>query len=216
MTWDRVRSAQAKLVWLGEDLLAVIARGLERPLERSRERSKRQAAEVDATAVVMPEAAINNLQPRSQVVVGPRTVIRGELQTFGHGGHITIGSDCYVGAGSRLWSAVDIAVGDRVLIAHNCDIQDWNTHPLVAAERHAHFRAIMAVGHPRELRSAPGGAVVLEDDCWLGAGAAVLKGVRIGRGAVVAARSVVTKDVPALVIVAGNPARVVAEVPGSI
>jgi acetyltransferase-like isoleucine patch superfamily enzyme len=49
--------------------------------------------------------------------------------------------------------------------------------------------------------------VVIEDDVWIGFGSAVLKGVTIGRGAVVAAMSVVTKDVPAYTIVAGNPAR---------
>jgi acetyltransferase-like isoleucine patch superfamily enzyme len=48
--------------------------------------------------------------------------------------------------------------------------------------------------------------VLIEDDVWIGFGAAVLKGVTVGRGAVVAARSVVTKDVPPYSVVAGNPA----------
>jgi acetyltransferase-like isoleucine patch superfamily enzyme len=48
--------------------------------------------------------------------------------------------------------------------------------------------------------------VVIEDDAWIGAGATILPGVRIGRGAVVATGSVVTRDVPAATIVAGNPA----------
>jgi maltose O-acetyltransferase len=51
--------------------------------------------------------------------------------------------------------------------------------------------------------------VVIEDDVWIGARAMILRGVRIGRGAVVAAGAVVTKSVPPYGIVAGNPARIV-------
>jgi acetyltransferase-like isoleucine patch superfamily enzyme len=56
--------------------------------------------------------------------------------------------------------------------------------------------------------------VVIEDDAWIGIGAIVLKGVRIGRGARVGAGSVVTGDIPAGVYVAGNPARPLTE-PGA-
>ena len=53
--------------------------------------------------------------------------------------------------------------------------------------------------------------IVLEDNVWVGDHALVLKGVRIGKNSVVAARAVVVKDVPPNVVVAGNPARVVKE-----
>ena len=51
--------------------------------------------------------------------------------------------------------------------------------------------------------------VVIDDDVWVGARAVILRGVRVGRGAIVAAGSVVTKSVPPYAIVAGNPARIV-------
>jgi maltose O-acetyltransferase len=54
--------------------------------------------------------------------------------------------------------------------------------------------------------------VVIEDNVWLGGGAIILPGVRVGRNAVVGAGAVVTRDVPADTIVAGNPARVIREV----
>jgi acetyltransferase-like isoleucine patch superfamily enzyme len=57
--------------------------------------------------------------------------------------------------------------------------------------------------------------VIIDDDAWIGAGALVLKGVHIGRGAIVAAHSVVTKDVPPFVLVAGSPARVVRKLEGT-
>ena len=54
-------------------------------------------------------------------------------------------------------------------------------------------------------------ALIIERDCWIGYGAVILTGVRVGRGAIIAAGSVVLKDVEPYSIVAGNPARVVAK-----
>ena len=55
--------------------------------------------------------------------------------------------------------------------------------------------------------------IVIEDDAWIGMNCIILKGVTVGRGAVVGAGSVVTKDVPPWTLVAGNPARVIKELP---
>lgn len=59
-----------------------------------------------------------------------------------------------------------------------------------------------------ESESITKGKVVVEDDVWIGYGATILSGIRIGKGAVVGAKSVVTRDVPDYAIVAGNPAKV--------
>ena len=74
--------------------------------------------------------------------------------------------------------------------------------------RHDHCRHILTAGHPRkiDLGDRP---VRIEDDAWLAAGSIVMRGVCIGRGAIVGAGSVVTHDVPAFTVVAGNPARVI-------
>jgi acetyltransferase-like isoleucine patch superfamily enzyme len=152
----------------------------------------------------------SNRRIRESIVVGDHTHIWGHLVTFGHGGRITMGSYCYVGEYSKVWSAVEVAIGDRVLIAHNVSIFDSNTHPMNAAERHRQFVHIITKGHPTELnlREVP---VIIEDDVWIGCNSVILKGVRIGRGAVVGAGSVVTRSVPPFVVVAGNPARIVRE-----
>jgi maltose O-acetyltransferase len=68
--------------------------------------------------------------------------------------------------------------------------------------------------HPNDSRIRPfapekSGPIVIEADAWLGAGVVVLPGVTIGRGAVIGANSVVTRDVPPLHVVAGQPARTV-------
>jgi acetyltransferase-like isoleucine patch superfamily enzyme len=143
-----------------------------------------------------------------RILLGANTVVNGELLVFAHGGQITVGDWCYVGEGSRIWSGVSVEIGNRVLISHNVNVIDNQTHPLDARARHAHFRHIYEHGHPRHI-DLHDRAVRIEDDAWIAAGAIVLKGVTIGCGAVVAAGSVVTHDVPAYVVVAGNPARII-------
>jgi len=64
----------------------------------------------------------------------------------------------------------------------------------------------MLFGHPNEARTK--GEIVVSDDVWIGHGATILSGVEIGQGAIVGARSVVTRDVPPYAIVCGNPARI--------
>ena len=126
---------------------------------------------------------------------------------YGHLGNIEIGETCYVGENSRIWSAASITVGNRVLISHGVNIHDNSAHSLSAETRHKHFMQIISTGHPSVLDDISSAPIVIEDDAWIGFNATILKGVTIGKGAVVGAASVVTKDVEAYSIVAGNPAR---------
>jgi acetyltransferase-like isoleucine patch superfamily enzyme len=143
-----------------------------------------------------------------RIRVGRMCRIEGELFVFAHGGQISIGDWCFVGPGTRIWSALDLAIGHRVLISHNVNIMDSLTHPLDPEQRHAQFRSILERGHPTsiDLDEKP---VRIEDDAWIGAGACVLRGVVIGKGAIVGAGALVTRDVAPHTVVAGNPARVV-------
>lgn len=143
-----------------------------------------------------------------RIRIGCHSRIEGELLVFAHGGEITIGDWCFIGPGTRIWSGASIKIGNRVMISHNVNIFDSLTHPLDPAQRHLHFRRIMEHGHPRdiELDDRP---VVLEDDVWVAASATILRGVRLGHGAIVGAAAVVTRDVPPMTVVAGNPARII-------
>lgn len=165
------------------------------------------------TAVLHRTASVaNNMPDPSAIVIGAYTHIKGELLTFGHGGRISIGEYCYVGEQTHIWSAQEISIGDRVLIAHNVNIFDNSTHPIGASERHRQFKDIIASGHPRVIDLSEQ-AVKIGDDVWIGCMSVILKGVTIGRGAIIGAGSVVTRDVPPYTIVAGNPASVIREIP---
>jgi acetyltransferase-like isoleucine patch superfamily enzyme len=154
-------------------------------------------------------ATIDNIQRRRDAIrIGTNTIILGQLLVFRHGGEIVLGDDCFVGENARIWSAGRVAIGNRVLISHDVNIFDNDTHPFDMAARHRHYLSIASHGHPEEidLGEAP---VVVEDDAWIAAKAMVLKGVTIGRGAVVGSGSVVTRDVEPFTVVVGNPARLV-------
>jgi acetyltransferase-like isoleucine patch superfamily enzyme len=96
-----------------------------------------------------------------------------------------------------------VVLGNNVRIAQRCFLAGYPGHPLDAADR--------AAGLP--CTPAQIGDIVLEDDVWLGTGVMVMPGVRIGRGTVVAAGSVVTRDLPPFVVAGGMPAKVIRELP---
>jgi acetyltransferase-like isoleucine patch superfamily enzyme len=102
--------------------------------------------------------------------------------------------------GGSIVAAERITIGEHVAVGANTTIIDTDFHPLDSQERRS---------HPQKANTAP---VIIEDDVFIGMNSLILKGVRIGQGSIVGAGSVVTKDVPDGVIVAGNPARVIGNV----
>jgi acetyltransferase-like isoleucine patch superfamily enzyme len=114
-----------------------------------------------------------------------------------HGASITIGNKTRI-HGTCIHAYKSVTIGDNCLIAANCQIIDSNGHELS-------FDNV----ENRINTSSDGKPIVIEDCVWLGANTIVLPGVRIGRGSIVAAGSVVVNDVPPMVIAAGNPARTV-------
>lgn len=173
----------------------------------------RQSIMADSVTI-LPTARIENLANKPNLIcIGENSVLRGELLIFAHAGEIHIGEDCYLGEGSRVWSSESVKIGNRVYISHNVNIHDTNSHSLNPQLRHQHFKEIMSKGHPQvnnfDIISQP---VIIEDDVWIGFNSTIFKGVKIGKGAVIGACSVVTKDVPEFVVVVGNPAKVIKKI----
>jgi maltose O-acetyltransferase len=112
----------------------------------------------------------------------------------------TIGRDVYIADDllivEELADRGNITIGDRVSIAPRVTLVT-SSHP-----NNSRIRGFAPTSE---------GPIVIEEDAWLGAGCVVLPGVRIGRGAVVGANSVVHQDVPSLHVVAGQPARTIRE-----
>jgi acetyltransferase-like isoleucine patch superfamily enzyme len=123
------------------------------------------------------------------------------LASVAPGSAIEIGDGSGI-SGASIVARCAITIGKRVFIGAGACIWDSDFHPLDADLRREH--------PTRDARSAP---VRIEDEVFIGARALILKGVTVGRRAVVGAAAVVTKDVNPGDIVAGNPARVVGRVP---
>lgn len=113
---------------------------------------------------------------------------------------LTIGSYCWFGEYNHITCANKVTIGDNLLTGKWVTITD-NSH---GATDYDSFK-IAPIKRPLVSK----GSVVIGNNVWIGDKATILPGVTIGDGAVIAASSVVTKDVPAYSIVAGNPGKVV-------
>jgi acetyltransferase-like isoleucine patch superfamily enzyme len=144
------------------------------------------------------------------LVVGAHCTMDGVLFNVGRQGRIEIGDHCYFEE-TLLVSELDIRMGSRVVIGWRATVVDADFHPLDPRERMADTIACSPLGSGLPRRPFACRPVVIEDDVLIGPAATILKGVRVGTGAVVEAGAVVVHDVPSHARVLGNPARVVGE-----
>ena len=154
-----------------------------------------------------PGICIVNNGRKDNIIVGNNCRINGVLLSVGDG-KIIIGDNFYLGAGSHIGSAKDIRIGDNVIISNHVKIYDNNNHPTLPKLREEMSKNY----NNRNLWSwqmAEKAPVIIEDNVWIGEYAAILKGVKIGKGSIIGMHAVVTKNVPELSVVAGNPAKVV-------
>ena len=142
-----------------------------------------------------------------QINIGSNVEIHGTLIVNGNG-NIKIGNNVTIRHNTLVASCSKIEIGNEVIISNNVTIMDNNSHPTDPSIRkkmsiegpHSEFwKAIYAETTP----------ILIEDNVWICERAVILKGIKIGKGSIVACDSVVTKVVPENCIVAGNPAKIV-------
>jgi acetyltransferase-like isoleucine patch superfamily enzyme len=125
-------------------------------------------------------------------------------------GVVEVGDDSVL-VGPVFMCAERITIGRRVVISYNVTIADSDFHPLDPELRKQDAIANSPYGDRSQRPPYISRPVVIEDEAWIGIGAIILKGVRIGRGARVGAGAVVTHAVPPGATVEGNPAVMVTE-----
>jgi acetyltransferase-like isoleucine patch superfamily enzyme len=118
------------------------------------------------------------------------TVVPVEFSTYDDG-RIEIGERTFINYGSSIAARTSVKIGAHCLLGHYTFIMDSDQHDII-----------------RRTELGPIGPVIIEDHVWIGSKAVILSGVRIGSGAVIGAGSIVTNDIPARCVAAGNPARV--------
>ena len=123
-------------------------------------------------------------------------------------GKVSIGRYTSInGPGTRIFGEIyGVKIGSFCSIASNVIIQEYN-HNMSSVS------TCDILGHvlnkKNELCITSKGPIIIEDDVWIGSNSVILSNVRIGRGAVVGAGSVVTKNIPPYSVVAGNPAKII-------
>lgn len=200
------------LIWrLLDPVLVKIARRMEHLSIHApstyREEFTRSLGTFSRRAIVTNRARVQSVASPDHVKVGDYSHIEGEIFLLTPESRLHMGKYCFLGSESRIWALGTITIGDFVLIAPRVDIFDNDSHSLDSIRRREDALDMFERSTPMDYSHVSQSPVVIEDDVWIGAKSTIMKGVRIGRGAVVAAASVVTKDVPPLTLVAGNPAR---------
>ena len=143
------------------------------------------------------------------VKIGRDSLVAGVLVVENQNSRLIIGNRVFIGGNSLIDCLHQITIEDDVLISYQVLIMDSDNHSLRASERIGDLKRWRNQEYDwSRVNSAP---VVIHCKAWIGARAIITKGVVIHEGGIVAAGSVVTKDVPPYTIVAGNPARVIRE-----
>lgn len=138
-----------------------------------------------------------NVSIGTNLHVGPGSILEAPR-------HLTVGNDVYIGKHCTI--ECDGAIGNGVLIANLVGLigrYDHDYSIVGVPVRHSPW-----IGHEDYHGLGQNLEIVIEDDVWIGYGATVLSGVKIGRGAIIAAGSIVTRDISPYGIAVGNPAKV--------
>ncbi|MEH7299390.1 acyltransferase [Neobacillus drentensis] len=139
----------------------------------------------------------NGINIGDNVTVGRFAMIRPSGYYSGELGYgLTIGNSSAIGALCYIGCAGEINIGNNVMLGPNVNI---------IAENHV----FDDISIPIKKQGVVQKGIIIEDDCWIGSGATILDGVKVGKGSVIAAGSVVTKDVPPFSVVGGIPAKLI-------
>ncbi|WP_347927690.1 glycosyltransferase [Pseudomonas helvetica] len=162
-----------------------------------------------------------NIEDRPYVNIGEYSHVGGTF-VFERGlGDITIGNRSSIGGGCKLICTQEggIHIGNNVMLSWDCTVMDSDSHslnPEVRASDAYDWKAGVdanRIGAYKDWSQVASAPIRIDDNVWVGFETAILKGVHIGKGAVIGARSMVTRDVAPFCIYAGTPARFIGFVP---
>ncbi|MBQ1678413.1 MAG: sugar O-acetyltransferase [Oscillospiraceae bacterium] len=153
--------------------------------------------------------ALDELAPRRTEILdelvpnrGPDVFLAGPIY-IDYGVFTSFGARCYANFNFTVLDTCPVTIGDDVMFGPNCSLLT-PLHPLLPRQRNLRRRPD---GSLYDLEY--GAPITVESDCWIASNVKILGGVTIGRGSVVGAGSVVTHSIPAGVLAAGNPCRVI-------
>lgn len=128
---------------------------------------------------------------------------------------VKIGDRVMVNDGTTFYAVNGITIGDDVMISWGCTLIDNNSHSLISSDRVKELAVAKekyengTIGDDTDWSVVKNAPIVIKNKAWIGFNSIIMKGVTIGEGAVIAAGSVVTKDIPDYAVAGGNPAKVI-------
>lgn len=169
---------------------------------------------ISETALLLPSCRFDfRFQSNEKRInIGEKSVVGCKFIFESNKGNISIGDNTFVNGGTSLISRNEIKIGNHVMIAWGVTIYDHNSHSLCYKSRRrdidTQYMGILNgdLLKDKDWSDVASESISIEDDAWIGMNVIILKGVTIGRGAVVAAGSVVVTDVEPWTVVGGNPA----------
>lgn len=160
----------------------------------------------------------NPMKGRTYLKIGDDCIIDGKFIFESNEGEIIVGNHTYIGSNVFI-SHNHIEIGDNVTIAWGGVVYDHDSHSLNFMSRRKDIDdelkdirnkvSFIKNKNWSEVNSQP---IKICNDAWIGMNVIILKGVTIGEGAIIGAGSVVTHDIPAWTIAAGNPAKVIKKI----
>jgi galactoside O-acetyltransferase len=171
---------------------------------------------IDKTAVLLPGTSIDFRTKRHDIgiTIGTDSMLGCNFILESEEAAITVGERTFINGGTSLIAAYGITIGNDVMIAWGCTIYDHNSHSLNWEHRYDDMVSIRTsymrygnITQNKDWSRVKRSPINIGDKVWIGFNSMILKGVTLGEGAVVAAGSVVTKDVAPWTCVGGNPAR---------
>lgn len=181
----------------------------------SKEELFKNQANYDSTVSFGWSGSVSNFPRKKTLInIGKHCLINGELIINPYGGNIQIGNYCYIGHNTRIQSDTSIIIGNDVQISYNVSIIDNNAHEIDNAQRVKTARKILLDGFEnlKDRGDIKGEQIIIEDEVWINLNCIILKGVKIGKGAIIGAGSLVTNDIPPYSLAVGNPAKVIKKI----
>ena len=154
---------------------------------------KRYSMDIGVNSFFLGKADVDD---RGKIYIGNDTVIFPWVVLKNWGGYIRLGSHCTVNSFCHISGNGGVEIGDNVRIATQC---------VIVSANHKYEDSSVPIYLQGETKEK----IIIEDDCWLGAGVKVLAGVHIGKGCVIGAGAVVTHDIEPYSVAVGVPAKVI-------
>jgi acetyltransferase-like isoleucine patch superfamily enzyme len=145
------------------------------------------------------------------IEIGEDCLLEGSIVLYNKKSKVKIGDRTFIGKDTTIYCYNEIEIGNDVMLSWGISLTDTNAHSLISRDRMNDVLDWKKGPNYKDWSKVDYKKITISNKSWIGFNSIILKGVTIGEGAIIAAGSVVTKDVAPFTIVGGNPAKFIKE-----